>query len=267
MLGLKGKAALVTGSAVGIGQSAALTLAKEGAKVMLADFNEAGAKETAAMIEKDGGVASAIFLDANDEESIRAAVKATVDQFGTIDILVNNVGVTIASKDLDVLNVDLDYWDQTMKTNLKSVLIGSREAIPYMQKNGGGSIVNTASGSGMLGDIGRTAYGTSKAGVINLTRYIATQYGSANIRCNTVSPGLILTPTAKRDMTPEVLKILGKFNALPYQGEPEDIGNAIAFLASDASKFITGQNIVVDGGLTTKNPSVDDMIELMSKQG
>lgn len=205
---VKNKVALVTGSAIGIGQSAALRLAAEGASVVVADFNEEGAKETAEMIKKDGGEAVGIFLDASDEYSIKSAVERTVENYGRIDILVNNVGVTVARKDLDVLNVDLDYWDQTMKTNLKSILLGSRFAIPYMQKNGGGVIVNTASMAGQIGDSSRTAYGTSKAGVINLTRYIATQYGNDYIRCNAVAPGLILTPTAKKDVTPEILQIL-----------------------------------------------------------
>ncbi len=191
------KVALITGGASGIGLSAATLLAKEGAKVVIGDFNEEGAKEAAASIKRDGGEASGLFLDAAKEESIKEAVDFTVQQYGTLNVLYNNVGLTNLQKDLDVVNMDLEEWDRLMNVNLKSVLLGSRYAIPYMKKDGGGSIINTASMAGFAGDSIRSAYGASKAGVVNLTRYIAVQYGKDHIRCNAVAPGLILTPAAK----------------------------------------------------------------------
>ncbi|RNB82612.1 SDR family oxidoreductase [Brevibacillus nitrificans] len=259
------KVALITGGASGIGLSAATLLAKEGAKVVIADFHVDGAKQAAESIKAQGGEAVGIFLDAGDDNSIRAAVENTVEQYGKITVLFNNVGLTNLKKDLDVVNIDLDEWDRLMNVNLKSVLLGSRYAIPHMIRAGGGSIINTASMAGFTGDSIRAAYGASKAAVVNLTKYIATQYGKDNIRCNAVAPGLILTPAAKNNMAPEVLDIFAKYNALPYHGQPEDIGYTVVFLASDESKFITGQTIQVEGGHYIANPSIADFNEWMKK--
>ncbi|MGO4694482.1 SDR family NAD(P)-dependent oxidoreductase [Paenibacillus sp. 2TAB26] len=257
------KVALITGGASGIGLSAANLMAKEGAKVVIADFNAEGAKEAAENIKIQGDEAVSVFLDAGDEVSIKEAVEFTVQQYGKITSLFNNVGSTNLKKDIDVVNVDLDEWDRLMNVNLKSVLLGCRFAIPHMIHAGGGSIINTASMAGFHGDQVRVAYGASKAGVINLTKYIATQYGKNNIRCNAVAPGLILTPAAKNNMPSEVLDIFAKYNALPYHGEPDDIGHTVLFLASDESRFITGQTIQVEGGHYIANPSVPDFEQYM----
>ncbi|MGN7169468.1 SDR family NAD(P)-dependent oxidoreductase [Paenibacillus cellulositrophicus] len=263
MARVEGKVALVTGGASGIGLSSARLLAKEGAKVVIADFNAEGAQQAAAEINAQGGEACGLFLDAGDESSIREAVEFTVKHFGTITVLFNNVGLTNLQKDLDVVNMDLTEWDRLMNVNLKSVLLGSRFAIPHMIEAGGGSIINTASMAGFTGDSIRSAYGASKAAVVNLTRYIATQYGASGIRCNAVAPGLILTPAAKNNMPPQVLDIFAKYNKLPYHGEPDDIGYTVLFLASDESKFITGQTIQVEGGHYIANPSIPDFADFM----
>lgn len=259
---VQNKVALITGGASGIGLSTANLLAKEGAKVVIADFNLAGAQEAAAAIKANGGEAVGIFLDAGDEQSIQEAVEFTVNTYGSLTVLFNNVGATNLQKDVDVVNMDLAEWDRLMNLNLKSVLLGSRFAIPHMIKAGGGSIINTASMAGFAGDTVRSAYGASKAGVVNLTKYIATQYGKQNIRCNAVAPGLILTPAAKNNMPPALLDIFLKYNQLPYHGEPDDIGHTVVFLASDESKFITGQTIQVEGGHYLSNPTVPDFRNL-----
>lgn len=254
-----GKVALLTGSASGIGLASAQLMAKEGAKVVIADFNEEGARQAAADIVIQGGEAKGVFLDANDGDSIKAAIDFTVDIFGKIDILFNNVGLTNIQKDLDVVNIDLDEWDRLLNVNLKSVLQGCKYAIPHMIKTGdGGSIINTASMAGFASDAIRVAYGASKAGVVNLTKYVATQYGKENIRCNAVAPGLILTPAAKRNMSQALLDTFGKYNALPYHGESEDVGYTVLFLASNESKFITGQTIQIEGGHYLGNPTIPD---------
>lgn len=263
MARVEGKVALVTGGASGIGLSSARLLAKDGAKVVIADFNAEGAQQAADEINAQGGEACGLFLDAGDESSIREAVEFTVKHFGTITVLFNNVGLTNLQKDLDVVNMDLMEWDRLMNVNLKSVLLGSRFAIPHMIEAGGGSIINTASMAGFTGDSIRSAYGASKAAVVNLTRYIATQYGASGIRCNAVAPGLILTPAAKNNMSPSVLDIFAKYNKLPYHGEPDDIGYTVLFLASDESKFITGQTIQVEGGHYIANPSIPDFADFM----
>ncbi|KRG16353.1 SDR family NAD(P)-dependent oxidoreductase [Lederbergia galactosidilytica] len=262
---VENKVALLTGSASGIGLSTARLMAKEGAKVVIADFNLEGAQQAAEEIRTQGGEAVGIFIDAADSKTIEEAVEFTVHHYGKINVLFNNVGLTNLQKDLDVVNIDLDEWDRLLNVNLKSVLMGSRLAIPHMIEAGGGSIINTASMAGFYGDAIRAAYGASKAGVINLTRYIATQYGKNKIRCNAVAPGLILTPAAKRNMDPEVLDIFEKYNALPYHGEADDIGYTVLFLASDESKFITGQTIQVEGGHYMGNPSSPDFREYMNK--
>ncbi|WP_019243027.1 MULTISPECIES: SDR family NAD(P)-dependent oxidoreductase [Bacillus] len=262
---VQNKVALVTGAASGIGLSTAQLLAKEGAKVVLADFNVEGAKEAAENIKSLGGEAVGIFLDASKEDSIKEAVEFTVAEYGTINVLYNNVGLTNLQKDLDAVNIDLDEWDRLMNVNAKSVLLGCRFAIPHMIKAGGGSIINTASMAAFAGDSIRSAYGASKAAVVNLTKYIAAQYGKDKIRVNAVAPGLILTPAAKQNMPAEVLAIFEKFNALPYHGEAEDIGHTVVFLASDESKFITGQTIQVEGGHYMANPSIADFSNFMKQ--
>lgn len=261
---VQGKVALVTGGASGIGLSAATLLAQEGASVVIADYNVEGAKQVAASLQKQGLEAMGVFLDAAQEQSIQDAVDFTVEQYGSLQVLFNNVGLTNLQKDLDVLHIDLDEWDRLMNVNVKSVLLGSRFAIPHMIEAGGGSIINTASMAGFTGDAIRSAYGASKAAVVNLTRYIATQYGKDNIRCNGVAPGLILTPAAKNNLSPDVLAIFEKYNALPYHGEADDIGNTVLFLASDESKFITGQTIQVEGGHYIANPTASDFSSMIS---
>lgn len=261
---VEGKVALVTGGASGIGLSTAMLLAKEGAKVVIADYNVEGARDAATIIQAEGGEATGIFVDASQEASIKEAVDFTVEQYGTITVLFNNVGLTNLQKDLDVVNIDLDEWDRLMNVNVKSVLLGSRFAIPHMIQAGGGSIINTASMSGFTGDVIRSAYGASKAAVVNLTKYTAAQYGKDKIRCNAIAPGLILTPAAQNNLTPEVLSIFEKHNALPYHGEANDIGYTALFLASDESKFITGQTIQVEGGHYISNPTVPDFKKLVS---
>lgn len=260
---VEGKVALVTGGASGIGLSTARLLAKENAKVVIGDYNVEGAEEAAQAIRDEGAFASTVFLDASKEESIKEAVAYTVKTYGKIDILFNNVGLTNLQKDLDVVNIDLDEWDRLMEVNTKSVLVGCRHAIPYMKEAGGGSIINTASMGAFSSDVIRTAYGASKAAVSHLTSYVATQYGKDNIRCNSVAPGLVLTPAAENNMSSEVLEIFKKFNALPYHGEPDDIGYTVLFLASDESKYITGQTIQVEGGHYIGNPTIADLNEYM----
>lgn len=263
---IQGKVAIVTGGASGIGLATAQLLAKEGARVVVADFNQKGAEQVANHIVEQGGQAVAIFLDASKEESIKEMVDFTVNTYDSIHILFNNVGLTDLRKDLDVVNLDLDEWDRLLNVNAKSIVIGCKFAIPHMIKAGGGSIINTASMAGFASDAVRTAYGASKAAVVHLTKYIATQYGKQKIRCNAVAPGLILTPAAKHNLPQNIMDLFEKYNALPYHGEAEDIGYTVLFLASDEAKFITGQTIQVEGGHYIANPTVPDFVSLMKQQ-
>jgi len=257
------KVALVTGAASGIGLAASKLLAQEGAKVVLADYNIEGAKQEAEKLVKQGFEAVSIFLNAAEEQSIKEAIDFTIETYGQLNVLYNNVGVTNPQKDLDVVNIDLDEWHRVMNINLNSVLLGARHAIPYMQKVGGGSIINTASMAAFASDQIRSAYGASKAAVVQLTKYIATQYGKDCIRCNAIAPGLIMTPAAKNNLPQKMLDIFTKYNALPYNGEAEDIGYAVVYLASDESKFMTGQTLEIEGGHYMANPTIPDLNEAM----
>ena len=262
---VEGKIAIVTGGASGIGLSATKLLAKEGAKVVIGDYNVEGAEKAAHDIIASGGEASGIFLDASKEESLKNSIDYTVNKYGSITVLFNNVGLTDPQKDLDIVNMDLAEWDRLMNVNLKSIVIGCRHAIPFMQKAGGGSIINTASMAAFASDSIRSGYGASKAAVVHLTKYIATQYGKDNIRCNGVAPGLILTPAATNNLPDNLRAEFQRHNALPYHGEPDDIGYAVLFLASDESKFMTGQTIQIEGGHYLANPTTPFFNELTSK--
>lgn len=255
---------MVTGAASSIGLAASKLLAQEGAKVVLADYNIEGAKQEAEKLAKQGFEAVSIFLNAAEEQSIKEAIDFTIETYGQSNVLYNNVGVTNPQKDLDVVNIDLDEWYRVMNINLNSVLLGACHAIPHMQKVGGGSIINTASMAAFASDQIRSAYGASKAAVVQLTKYIATpQYGKDCIRCNAIAPGLIMTLAAKNNLPQKMLDIFTKYNALPYNGEAEDIGYAVVYLASDESKFMTGQTLEIEGGHYMANPTIPDLNEAM----
>lgn len=252
---LNGKVAIVTGGASGIGLATSQILAREGARVVVADFNKAGADEAAAGIRQAGGEAQAFALDATDAASVRAMVEFAQSTFGALHILHNNVGGTDVTKDLNVVDLDLDCWDRVLTLCLKSVVMGCKFAIPAMLASGGGSIINTASMSGAAGDISNTAYGVAKTGVMSLTKYVATQFGARNIRCNAIAPGVIMTPAVKQFMPEPILDAFKKHTLVPRLGTPEDIGHLVAFLASDESGYISGQTIEADGGLRAHLPT------------
>ena len=168
MAKLDGKVAIVTGAASGIGLAAAKTLAHHGAKIIVADLNTQGAEQVAADICASGGTALAVTVDVSQEPAIEAMVAITIENFGGLDILHNNAALVspeVMSKDADIVNMDVDIWDQTMAVNLRGIMLGCKHAIPHMLERGGGSIINMSSASGLGGDIARVTYGTSKAGV------------------------------------------------------------------------------------------------------
>lgn len=258
---LANKTALVTGGAAGIGRATVERLAKEGAKVIVADCNLEAAQKVANSLKDNEYKVEAVHFDALKEVSALRAVDKAIELYGSIDILVNNVGVTDLTKDLDVENLDISYFNQIFHINLLSMIHTTRAALPMMKSGNGGSIVNVASIGGLTGDFRGTLYGLSKAGVINLSRYIATQYGKYRIRCNTVSPGLVLTGAANNNLSGEAIRTFLNHNSLPYLGQPSDIASVISFLASDDARYVTGQNIIVDGGLECHNPTVGEFDE------
>ena len=253
---LVNKVALITGASNGIGKATAERFVKEGAKVIIADHNLERAEKFASSLRDNQYHAHAVMYEATDLRHASKAVDKALEFYGGIDCVVNNVGGSDLSRDLGAAELDIGYFDEVMHTNLRSMIAIVQSAIPYMKEKKEGTIINIASIGGILGDFRGTLYGISKAGVINLTRYIATQYGRYGIRCNGVAPGLVLTPASIENLTPEQRETFTQYNSLPYSGQPEDIAGIITFLASEDARYISGQTIIADGGMSCHNPTV-----------
>ena len=253
--GLEGKVAIVTGAGSGIGRASAGRLARAGAKVVVADINLAGAEETVTQIADAGGEAAAVEADVSDESSVSAMVAATVDRFGSLQLLHNNAAdVVIIQRDVDITSMDTEVWDRTLQVNLRGPMLGCKHAIPHMLAAGGGAIVTTSSTSGQFGDLSRVAYGVSKAGIDSLTRYVATLYGKQGIRCNAVAPGVVRTPALIANVPADQIELFRRNHLTPDIAEPNDVAEVVAFLLSDAAAYITGQVVNVDGGLVCHTP-------------
>jgi NAD(P)-dependent dehydrogenase (short-subunit alcohol dehydrogenase family) len=257
---LQGKAALVTGAGGGIGAACAVAMAREGAAVAVADIDLAAAQRTAASIDAEGGRAVALHVDMGDEASVAAMVEAAAQAFGGLDILHNNAADTKLSGTLDmpVERVDTTVWDDIFRINLRGTMVATRTAIPHLRKRRG-AIINTSSNAALSGALSHSAYSASKAAINSLTQSIATQHGHEGIRCNAVSPGLIVTAaTEEKYVSSGVGDIMLRHQLVPRLGRPEDIAAAVVFLASEEAAFITGQVISVDGGTLAHQPYVAD---------
>ncbi|MFT4067823.1 SDR family NAD(P)-dependent oxidoreductase [Paraburkholderia sp.] len=264
---LEGRVAVVFGCATGIGAASARRLAERGARVVLADIDEARVTDTAAHIARAGGEAVPVCCDVRDEARIAAAIRMAVDRFGRLDIVHNNAAAMhLVSSDKDVCSLTAELWDQTMQVNARGQMIACKHAIGPMLASGGGSIVNTSSLSGIAGELTSTAYGASKAAINQLTRAVATQYGARRIRCNAVLPGLIQFDgerPAGRGLPAALRESLKRHQLTPEPGRADDVANAVAFLVSDEARFITGQLLVVDGGMSAHQPFYADMRDLL----
>ncbi|MCU1503508.1 MAG: short-chain dehydrogenase/reductase [Ilumatobacteraceae bacterium] len=248
---LSGKVAIVTGAGSGIGRASALRFAAEGASVVAADIRGPKVDETVALIERDGGVAAACQADVASGTDVERMVAFAVESFGGLDALFCNAGtirpgtaVTLSEKD----------WDLVMAVNVRSVFLGAKYAVPALVARGGGTIVSTASVSGLAGDASSVAYSASKAAVINLTRSLAVDHARQNIRVNCICPGAIDTPPVGRMLSdPEIRRRSERAHPLGRIGQPEEIAAAAVWLSSSESSFVTGQAIVVDGGLSAQS--------------
>ena len=248
---LTGKVAIITGAASGIGAGTAAAFAREGAKVVVADVNAEGAAEHAAALMAAGGQATGVQVDLGDEASIVRMFEQTVAKFGGLDVLHNNAADTRLSstRDLSLEQTDVDVWDGLWKVNLRGTMLATKHAIPLLRARGGGSIINTASGSAFTGMLGNTCYGILKAGVVTMTQYVATQHGHENIRCNAISPGLIVTAATRDNYAASGAgELMLRHQLVKRFGMPEDVAELAVFLASDDAGFITGQCYSVDGG-------------------
>jgi NAD(P)-dependent dehydrogenase (short-subunit alcohol dehydrogenase family) len=244
---LEGKVALITGAAHGMGETEAKMFAKEGAKVVVADILEAEGQQVVAGIAEVGGEAIFVRLDVSKEAEWQKAVEATIARFGKLNILVNNAGIS-GSSSADLL--DTAAWDQVMEINAKGVFLGLKYAIPAMQKSGGGSIVNISSISGFVGqDYIHMAYNASKGAVHIMTKSAAVQYAKDGIRVNSVHPG-VMPPMRSSRVAANAEQRQRMLAQVPMgrEGRREEVGYAVLFLASDEASYITGTEVVVDGG-------------------
>jgi NAD(P)-dependent dehydrogenase (short-subunit alcohol dehydrogenase family) len=247
---LKGKTALITGAASGIGRATAILFAQEGAAVLLADINVEQGQATAAEIGATAGRAHFVRCDVTRAEDCQQAVQAALEQFGRLDILFNNAGII---RRADVLSTSEADWDMVMDVNVKSVFLMSKYAVPVMVKNGGGSIINTGSGWGLKGGGNALSYCASKGAVVNMTRAMAIDLGPINIRVNCVCPGDTDTPMLRNEAQqlgrPEV-EFMAEAATRPLgrYAQPVEIAQAVLYLASDAASYVTGTALVVDGG-------------------
>jgi NAD(P)-dependent dehydrogenase (short-subunit alcohol dehydrogenase family) len=249
---LAGKVALITGAGSGQGREAAVLFAQEGAKVVVTDVNEDGIKRTVEVVKASGGEAVGRRMDVADAAQVQDGIAFTVRTFGTLNVLYNNAGVYLRGKDGPVTRVTDDIWDLTLNVNLKSMYLCCKHAIPEMIKAGGGSIINTASAAGLIGN-NYHAYSASKGGMIALSRSIATTYAPQNIRSNVICPGFIETPmTAEISGSPRLLQAYLESTPLHKAGQPIDIAYMALYLASDESAFVTGGVFTVDGGVTAR---------------
>jgi NAD(P)-dependent dehydrogenase (short-subunit alcohol dehydrogenase family) len=256
--GLEGKVAIVTGggaqgTGIGNGRAACILLARAGARVVVVDRDLALAQTTVEMIAEEGGKAVAFAADVSEESECRAMVEAALSEFGRLDLLDNNVGISSTGS---VVAEDPQRWRRLMQVNVDSMFLASRHAIPAMIRTaGGGAIVNVAS-IAALRPRGMTAYSVSKGAVIALTRAMAVDHGPDHIRVNCVAPGPVYTPmVVVPGMSEAARERRRKASVLGIEGTGWDIGNAVRFLLSDQARFITGQTLVVDGGATLVGPA------------
>ena len=244
-----GETVFVTGGGSGIGRETAMRCAEEGADVVVADVDREAVEETTDAIGEAGGKASSHELDVRDADALAEAIDATAEE-GGIDVLVNNAGISHPRSDME--DVDIEVRDRVIDINTKGVWNGCRAAIPHLKNQGSGAIVNTASLAGLIGMPGGAAYSLSKGAVVNFTRAIAAELGSHGVRANAVCPGVVETPLVTDDRDPEEWPDLRDRMAEAYPlgrlGRPEDVANAVRFLASEEAAWITGHALVVDGG-------------------
>lgn len=242
---LKDQAALVTGGGAGIGEATARLLAENGAAVMVADWNEDGARATAEAITKAGGRAEAIKCDVSQQAEARNAVDKTVEAFGRIDVLINNAGIT---RDASALKMEPHQWDQVLGVNLSGVFYCSQAAGGYMREKGYGRIVSASSVSA-FGNFGQANYSATKAGLVGMTRTLAIEWGRYGITVNAIAPGFVKTSMTD-GIPPEMREAAAQRIPVGRVAEPYDIARIYLFLASPESGFITGALIVADGGST-----------------
>ncbi|MBI4268746.1 MAG: SDR family oxidoreductase [Candidatus Rokubacteria bacterium] len=248
---LDGKVALITGAGMGIGREAARLFAREGARVIVADIDEGAAGETVAAVAAVGGEAHATVGDIALEADVARMIAAGVGRFGALHVLYNNAGVLWKDRDRSVLETDGTWWDRVVAINLKSVFWVTKHGIPHLRRAGGGSIILTGSVSALAGFTrAQDAYTAAKGGLISLGKSLAIQFAKDRNRCNVIHPGIVDTPLQAPYLTDALRKEFAAGIPLGRIAEPREIASVALFLASDESSYMTGAELVVDGGFT-----------------
>ncbi len=258
---LDGKVAVVTGGADGIGHAISKAMAREGAKVVLSDINDARGAAAAEGIRKAGGQAEYVHCDVGVEADIRALIDGAVARLGRIDVMVNNAAIAIGG--MPVHEMTDEQWHRLININLTSVFRGCKFALPHMIRQRSGSIINMASAQGHIGLDGWTAYAGAKGAVMAMTRQMAVEFGPHNVRINSISPGTINTPMNEQvisELGDQVARAWVKMHPIGRIGAPEEVAEAAVYLASDAAGFTTGIDLRVDGGLTAAPRYVPDLV-------
>jgi NAD(P)-dependent dehydrogenase (short-subunit alcohol dehydrogenase family) len=246
---LNGKVALITGAGMGMGREASTLFASEGARIVVCDINDTAAKETVALVEKAGGKAVAAIGDVSSEPDVKRMIEEGVRAFGALHVLYNNAGVLWKDKDRSVLETDGAQWDRVMGINLKSVFWVTKHGIPHLRAAGGGSIILVGSVSALAGFTrAQDAYTAAKGALISLNKSLAIQFAKDGIRSNVIHPGIVETPLQAPYLTDELRAEFKTGIPLGRIGQPRDIAYAALFLASDESAFMTGAEMIVDGG-------------------
>lgn len=248
---LRGKVALITGAGMGMGRECALLFAEEGARVIVGDIDENAARDTVQAVEAKGGQALAVAGDVAKEDDVKRMVEGGVQRFGALHVLHNNAGVLWKDRDRSVLETDDTWWDRVMAINLKSVFWVTKHGIPHLQRAGGGSIILMGSVSALAGFTrAQDAYTAAKGALIALGKSLTIQFAKDNIRCNVIHPGIVDTPLQAPYLTAAIRKEFETGIPLGRIAQPREIANVALFLASDESSFMTGAELVVDGGFT-----------------
>jgi NAD(P)-dependent dehydrogenase (short-subunit alcohol dehydrogenase family) len=254
---LSGRVALVTAAGSGIGAASSRALAAAGAAVAVTDVDLDSTRAVATGIEQSGGRALALPLDVADEEQWASAMAAISDRLGPVTVAHSNAAdISLFDRDNDLLNLEAQVWDRAFAVAARGSMLAAKHTLPHMIAADGGSIIYTSSVKGRSGSIRQISYSSAKGAIESLTRVIATTYGPSGVRCNAVAPGVVNTPAARATVSDELRQRIIDGQLLGRLAEPEDIAQAVVFLASDAAAMITGQVLVVDAGMTGHIPAL-----------